>query len=317
MRVVFAGAGDIGAPSLEWLLQSGHTVAGVLTQPDKPVGRHQVLQASVIKQIALREGLPVLQPPRLRDPAAVEALRAWAPEVLVVMAYGQILPLSVLELPSRACLNLHASLLPRHRGASPIQAAIEAGDPESGVTVMYMAEGLDTGDILLEERLRLRRRETGGSLHDRLGLLAPRALEAALQQLAFGTAPRTPQDNALATYAPKLTREHGFLRWESPGAVDRRVRAMNPWPGAYTTLPGPDARKLKVFSVIQSRTPSAGAPAGTVLAAGPRGVLVAAGEHSVWLTEVQLEGKKRLRAAEFLRGTPVAAGIVLGATGLP
>jgi len=317
MRVVFAGTGDIGAPSLEWLLQAGHTVSGVLTQPDKPVGRHQVLQASVIKQIALREGLPVLQPLKLREPAAVQALCEWTPEVLVVMAYGQILPLSVLNLPTLACLNLHASLLPRHRGAAPIQAAIEAGDKESGVTVMYMAEGLDTGDILLEERLRLRRRETGGSLHDRLGLLAPTALQTALELLAQGKAPRTPQDNAQATYAHKLSREHGLLSWESPEVVDRRVRAMNPWPGAYTVLPGEGARKLKVFSAIQSRTPAGGAPMGTVLSTERRGILVAAGERSVWLTEVQLEGKKRLRAAEFLRGTPLSAGIVLGTAGLP
>ena len=317
MRIVFAGTGEIGAPSLEWLLQSGHTVSGVLTQPDKPVGRHQVLQASAIKQIALREGLPVLQPLKLREPKAVEALSAWTPEVLVVMAYGQILPLAVLELPTLACLNLHASLLPLYRGAAPIQAAIEAGDHESGVTVMYMAEGLDTGDILLEQRLRLGRRETGGSLHDRLGLLAPKALQAALELLAKGDAPRTPQDNALATYAPKLTREHGLLSWESPEAVDRRVRAMNPWPGAYTVLPGEGARKLKVFSVIQSRTSAGGAQRGTVLGTERRGILVAAGERSVWLTEVQLEGKKRLRAAEFLRGNPLSAGIVLGAAGLP
>jgi methionyl-tRNA formyltransferase len=317
MRVVFAGTGEIGAPSLEWLLKSGHNVAGVLTQPDKPVGRHQVLQASAIKQIALREGLPVLQPQKLRDPTAVQALGAWAPEVLVVMAYGQILPRAVLDLPTIACLNLHASLLPRYRGAAPIQAAIEAGDKESGVTVMYMAEGLDTGDILLEQRVRLRRRETGGSLHDRLGWLAPTALQAALELLAQGNAPRVPQDNAQATYAPKLSREHGLLCWESPGAVDRRVRAMNPWPGAYTVLPGEGARKLKVFSTIQSRTPAWGAAGGTVLATERRGILVAAGERSVWLTEVQLEGKRRLRAAEFLRGNPLPAGIVLGAAGLP
>jgi methionyl-tRNA formyltransferase len=317
MRVVFAGTGDIGVPSLEWLLNSGHTMAGVLTQPDKPVGRHQVLQASAIKQIALREGLPVLQPVKLREPAEVEALGAWTPEVLVVMAYGQILPRSVLDLPTVACLNLHASLLPRHRGAAPIQAAIESGDQESGVTVMYMAEGLDTGDILLEKRVRLRRRETGGSLHERLGLLAPTALQAALELLAGGHAPRVPQDSAQATYAPKLTREHGLLSWESPEAVDRRVRAMNPWPGAYTVLPGEGARKLKVFSAIQSRTPAGDAVGGTVLSTERRGILVAAGGYSVWLTEVQLEGKKRLRAAEFLRGNPLSTGIVLGSAGLP
>jgi methionyl-tRNA formyltransferase len=317
MRVVFAGTGEIGTASLKWLLGSSHTVAGVLTQPDKPVGRHQVLQPSAIKQIALRETLPLQQPPRLRDPVAVEALRAWSPEVLVVMAYGQILPLSVLEIPTVACLNLHASLLPRHRGASPIQAAIEAGDQDSGITVMYMAEGLDTGDILLERRLRLRRRETGGSLHDRLALLAPTALEEALELIARGVAPRTPQEASLATYAPKLTREHGLIHWASPETVDRRVRAMNPWPGAHTILPGPGARKLKVFSVIQSRTPSRGAPPGAVLAAERRGILVATGDRSVWLTEVQMEGKKRLRAADFLRGNPLPAGIVLGEAGLP
>lgn len=317
MRIVFAGTAEIGTPSLEWLLRSCHTVAGVLTQPDKPVGRHQVLQPSAVKQIALREKLPLQQPPRLRDPAAVEALRFWAPEVLVVMAYGQILPLSILELPTAACLNLHASLLPRHRGASPIQAAIEAGDADSGLTVMYMAEGLDTGDILLEKRLRLRRRETGGSLHDRLALLAPNALEEALELVASGAAPRIPQEASLATYAPKLSREHGLIDWASPDTVDRRVRAMNPWPGAYTILPGPVARKLKVFSVIQSRTPSRGAPPGTVLAAERRGILVTAGERSVWLTEVQMEGKKRLRAADFLRGNPLPEGIVLGEAGLP
>jgi len=317
MRIVFAGTGEIGAPALRWLLQSGHNVCGVITQPDKPVGRHQVLQPSAIKQIALSEGLPVIQPVRLREPASVQALAAWTPDVLVVMAYGQILPLSVLQLPTVACLNLHASLLPRHRGAAPIQAAIEAGDKESGVTVMYMAEGLDTGDILLEERLLVRRRETGGSLHDRLGLLAPEALRAALELLAQGNAPRTPQNNAQATYASKLTREHGLLSWESPEAVDRRVRAMNPWPGAYTLLPGEGARKLKVFSAIQSRTPAGGAVSGTVLSTERRGILVAAGERSVWLTEVQLEGKKRLRAAEFLRGTPLSTGIVLGPAGLP
>ncbi|RFC41825.1 MAG: methionyl-tRNA formyltransferase [Verrucomicrobia bacterium] len=324
MRLVFAGTGDIGVPTLEWLLASrqalGLEVTGVVTQPDKPVGRHQTLTASAIKDLALRAGLPVQQPLKMRDPEAVEALRTLRPDVLVVMAYGQILPKSVLDLPKVACLNLHASLLPLHRGAAPIQAAIQAGDAESGITVMYMAEGLDTGDVLLKKPLRLRRRETGGSLHDRLGLLAPGALAEALELLSKGTAPRTPQNNAEATYAGKLLREHGLISWESAPAVDRRVRAMNPWPGAYTVLPGwgghPE-RKLKVYSVIQSRTESGGGVPGTVLAVEKRGLLVAAGDRSVWLTEVQLEGKKRLQVAEFLRGTAVPEGIVLGAAALP
>jgi methionyl-tRNA formyltransferase len=321
MRVVFAGTGDIGVPSLEWLVGSGHELAGVLTQPDKPVGRHQTLQASAIKVIAEREGLPVLQPVKMRDPAAVEALRALRPEVLVVMAYGQILSRQVLDIPSVACLNLHASLLPRHRGAAPIQAAIESGDAESGVTVMYMAEGLDTGDILLEKRLRIRRRETGGSLHDRLGQLAPEGLAEALDLLGAGKAPRVPQDSGLATYARKLSREDGSLCWDSLEGVERRVRAMNPWPGAYTTLPAPEAggaaRKLKIFSLIRSRLESGGVAGGTVLSVEARGLLVAAGGRSVWITELQLEGKRRMRAGEFLRGNPVQPGTVLGAAALP
>ncbi len=320
MKVVFAGTGDIGLPTLKWLISSEHEVLGVVTQPDKPVGRHQELTPSAIKSLALSIGLPVQQPVKMRDPEAIEALRALAPEVLVVMAYGQILPRAVLDLPSVACLNLHASLLPRYRGAAPIQAAIEAGDSESGVTVMYMAEGLDTGDILLSRHLPLRRRETGGSLHDRLGFLAPQALSESLSLLASGDAPRTPQDTGRASYARKLAREDGLISWESPQDVDRKVRAMNPWPGAYTTLPGIGGqapRKLKVFSVIQSRTDSAGAAPGSVLRVEQRGLLVAAGERSVWLTDIQLEGKRRMRAAEFLRGTPVSPEIVLGGAALP
>jgi methionyl-tRNA formyltransferase len=298
----------------------GFEVVGVVTQPDKPVGRHQKVEASAIKALAVKRGLPVQQPLKIRDAAAVEALRSLNPDVLVVMAYGQILPRVILDLPRLACLNLHASLLPRHRGAAPIQAAIQAGDTASGITVMYMAEGLDTGDIFLEKQLLLRRRETGGSLHDRLGLLAPEALSEALLLLSQGRAPRLPQNAEHVSHTGKLTREHGLISWESPVAVDRRVRAMNPWPGAYTILPaggGHPERKLKVYSVIQSRNEARGARGGTVLAVEARGLLVAAGERSVWLTEVQLEGKRRLRAAEFLRGTPVPVGVVLGAAALP
>jgi methionyl-tRNA formyltransferase len=290
----------------------------VVTQPDKPVGRHQELQFSEIKKLALAAGIPVMQPNRIREPDAVQQLIGLAPQVLVVIAYGQILPRAVLDVPSVACLNLHASLLPKYRGAAPIQAAIESGDSLSGMAVMYMAEGLDTGDVLLEETLPIRRRETGGSLHDRLADLAPRALERALDLLEAGSAPRVPQNEAMASYAGKLSRENGLIEWSSPEAVDRRVRAMNPWPGAYTGIPlAAGLRKLKVFSVIQSRTPSAGAGEGTVLAVEKRGILVAAGTGSVWLTEVQLEGKRRLRTAEFLRGTTVIAGTVLAGAGLP
>ncbi len=321
MRLVFVGTGGIGIPALEALLKGGHQVSAVVTQPDKPVGRHQVLQGSEIKAVALREGLPVLQPERLKSCEAVAALKALDPEVMVVMAYGQILSTEVLGIPRVACLNLHASLLPRHRGAAPIQAALEAGDSESGVTVMYMDEGLDTGDILLRRSVRLGRRETGGILHDRLAAVAGGAILEALELLRSGKAPREKQDASLATYARKLSREDGRLDWaSSPAAVDRRVRAMNPWPGAYTILPtvggrgreGSEGRKLKVFSVIQSRVAAEGAPAGMVLRVEKRGVLVAAGLGTVWLGEVQMEGKRRMRVCEFLRGTSVSEGIVLG-----
>jgi methionyl-tRNA formyltransferase len=318
MRILFVGTGNIGIPTLEWLRKSRHTLIGVVTQPDKPVGRHQVLQLSGIKQIAQREGVPIFQPVKIREAEVQKSLRELDPEVLVVIAYGQILPRSVLDIPSVACLNLHASLLPLHRGAAPIQAAIEAGDAESGIAVMYMAEGLDTGDVLLQQTLRLGRRETGGSLHDRLAQAAPPALEEALELLEHGVAPRMPQENARATYAGKLSREDGEISWSSPIAVDRRVRAMNPWPGAFTWLPVEGGRrKLKVFSVIQSRILSGDAVSGTVLQVERRGILVAAGERSVWLTEVQLEAKRRMRVAEFLRGTSVKVGILFGGSGLP
>jgi methionyl-tRNA formyltransferase len=309
MRIVFLGTGDIGVPTLRWLLAApGIAVPAVVTQPDKPAGRRQELHASAIKTLALEHGLPVLQPGKIREPGALEEVRAFAPDVIVVMAYGQILPKALLELPRIACLNLHASLLPRHRGAAPIQAAIEAGDRESGVAVMYMAEGLDTGDVLLARSLPIRRRETGGSLHDRLGLLAPGALAEALPLLAEGRAPRTPQDESLATYAPKLTREHGAIAWPSGWrAAERKIRAMNPWPSAYTWLPGGDApRKLKVFSVIVHRRQAG--PPGEVLRADRHGVLVGTGDGALLLREVQLEGKRRMTAREFLLGHALPLG---------
>jgi methionyl-tRNA formyltransferase len=198
MRILFIGTGDIGVPALASLLGAReHEVLGVVTQPDKPAGRKQELLASPIKQLALRHGVSVFQPARIRNEEAVAQIRSLHPEVIVVMAYGQILPREILEIPSVAILNLHASLLPRHRGAAPIQAAIESGDRESGITAMYVDEGLDTGDILLKKSIPIRRRETGGSLHDRLAQIAPTALADALALLQNGTAPRIPQDSSL------------------------------------------------------------------------------------------------------------------------
>lgn len=314
MRVVFMGTGEIGVPAFRWLLAAPECeVVAAVSQPDKPAGRKLELRASAIKQLAVERGVPVLQPVRMRAPDAVAEIVALQADVIVVMAYGQILPKAVLEAARLACLNLHASLLPRWRGAAPIQAAIEAGDQASGVTVIYMAEGLDTGDILLLRATPIGRRETGGSLHDRLGVIAAEALAEAWPLLAAGCAPRFPQDETQTNYAPKLARENGAIDWAAtPREIDRRIRAMNPWPAAHTFLPTPEGpRQLKVFSCIQHRRESG--PAGGVLRADRRGLLVGAGTGAVLLREVQMEGKKRMPAGEFLRGHPVAAGTLLGA----
>src|SRR5450755_1093176 len=252
MRIVFIGTGEIGVPVLRSLLQSAeHELVGVVTQPDKPAGRAQHIEAPPIKAALAGSALPILQPARIKHEEAVAQIRALAPDVIVVMAYGQILPRSVLEIPRVACLNLHASLLPRHRGAAPIQAAIVAGDDETGITVMYMDEGLDTGDILLKSHIAIAPNETGGSLHDRLAEIAPEALRDALEHLASGNAPRIPQDSTVATYAPKLEREHGLINWrESAETIERKIRAFDPWPGSYTILreANNQQRKLKIFA---------------------------------------------------------------------
>lgn len=304
MRIVFCGTGEIGAPALKALLASEkHTVVGVITQPDKPAGRDLKPRMSVIKQIALDHNLPVQQPEKLRSPTALEDLRALAPDLMVVAAYGQILPKSVLETPRLGCLNLHASLLPRHRGASPIHAAILAGDCETGITVMSMDEGLDTGDILLAKPLIIGPDETTGQLHDRLAALAAPCLLEALDRLDAGNAVRLPQDNALATYAPKLKKNDGLLDWREPAeALATRIRAMSPWPGAYTQLHG---QTLKIHAA--KTDPSPGSP-GEILASEPGILRVACGVGSLILESLQLEGRKRLSAAEFLRGHPLPPG---------
>lgn len=300
MRIVFIGAGEIGVPTLQALLRSSeHQLTGVFTQPDKPVGRAQRIEPTPIKGALAGSKVPILQPARVKDRQVIEEIRALQPDAIVVMAYGQILPREALEIPRIACLNLHASLLPRWRGAAPIQAAIAADDPETGITVMYMAEGLDTGDILLQRRIDILPTDTGGSLHDRLAEIAPDALLEALQLLANGNAPRIPQDNALATYAPKLTRDNGKIDWAEPAEIiERKIRAFNPWPGAFTEIAAPGVRKLKIFSA--GIVDLDGKPG--ELLRRDKGLIVAAGKNALWLNDVQLEGKRRMDAAEFLRG---------------
>ena len=296
MRVLFIGTGEIGVPVLHLLLESKeHELVGVVTQPDKPVGRAQKIEAPPIKVALGGSKVPILQPARIKTEEAIAEIRALSPDVIVVMAYGQILPRTVLEIPRIACLNLHASLLPRHRGAAPIQAAIVAGDRESGISVMYMDEGLDTGEVLLQTRLEIAADETGGSLHDRLAQIAPNALQEALVQLEAGSAPRVPQDSSAATYAPKLEREHGRIDWQEPAAlIERKIRAFNPWPGAFTLLrdEAGTERKLKIHRARIVANESG----------DPEKLVIAAKDGVLRLEEVQPEGKRRMSAAEFLRG---------------
>src|SRR2546421_2365215 len=301
MRIVFIGTGEIGVPTLRALQKSEHELAGVVTQPDKPVGRAQKIAAPPVKKALLGDPLKAspartLQPARIKDREAIDQIRALAPDLIVVIAYGQILPRAILEIPKIACLNLHASLLPRWRGAAPIQAAIAAGDHETGMTVMYMDEGLDTGDILLQRKIDISPSETGATLHGRLAEIAPEALLESLRLLAAGNAPRISQDQALATYATKLNREAGRINWnESAEVIERKIRAYNPWPGALTEFNG---RNLKIFSatIVDLR-----GKAGEILRKD-RELVVATSDRALSMTEVQLEGKRRMNAAEFLRG---------------
>ena len=305
MRILFIGTGDIGLPVLHSLLDSKeHELVGIVTQPDKPVGRTQRIEAPAIKAAVQNNSIPILQPIRIKHEEAVAQIRALAPDVIVVMAYGQILPRSILEIPPLGCLNLHASLLPRHRGAAPIQAAIVAGDPESGVTVMYMDEGLDTGDVLLQSRIELAPDETGGSLHNRLAEIAPEALLAALIQLEQKNAPRIPQDSSAATYAPKLEREDGRIDWKKPAKlIERKIRAFNPWPGAFAVLRDEAGRerKLKIFRATFAATAEA-SPGKNLLS--DNAIVIATREGALVLGEIQLEGKRRMSAEECLRGFP-------------
>ncbi len=305
MRVLFIGTGDIGVPTLRALLSSKDCrLIGLVTQPDKPVGRTQEIRPPATKAFLAKTdaGIPILQPARIKTPDAIEQIRALAPDAIAVMAYGQILPRAVLEIPGIACLNLHASLLPRWRGAAPIQAAIAAGETETGITVMYMDEGLDTGDILLQRKIQIAPNETGGSLHDRLGAIAPEALLESFKLLDAGSAPRCKQDNSGATHAPKLERDAGRIDWAEPAEfIERRIRAYNPWPGAYTLVAtnSGKAQKLKVFS--SSLTHVDGSP-GQLLSAKDGQILIGTGSGALALREVQLEGRQRMDATDFLRG---------------
>ena len=298
MRVVFFGTPDFAVPCLKALLASRHTVVGVVTQSDKPKGRGQDLVAPPVKEAAIAAGIPVLQPPSVRKPPFAPELAALAPDIAVVVAYGKILPPDVLAVPPRGCINVHGSLLPRWRGAAPIQWAVIAGEPTSGVCTMQMDAGMDTGDLLLVREVPLAPDETAGSLFARLAPLGAELLLETFDRLEAGTVAPVKQDESRATHARMLEKDDGRIDWaKSAREIDSHVRGMSPWPGAFTTGGG---KLLKVHRVQVTSQDGSGEP-GRVHASKER-IEVAAGSGRVALLEVQAEGGKRMSAIEFWRG---------------
>jgi methionyl-tRNA formyltransferase len=303
LRIVFAGTPEFSVPALEALHDAGHSVIAAYTQPDRPAGRGRAVAAGPVKRRALALGFPVEQPASLRDATAQARLAEYAPDLMVVVAYGLLLPQAVLDIPRLGCLNIHASLLPRWRGAAPIQRAILAGDTVTGVTIMQMDAGLDTGPRLLQVDCQIGPRDTGGQLHDRLASLGARAIVEAVAGWSEGALPAVPQPAAGVTYASKLSKHEARVDWSRPATeIDRQVRAFNPWPVAETRLAGEQVRIWEAEPVIAARLPAvdlSGAP-GTVLPSAQGRLLVATGSGALAVLSLQLPGRKQLSAKEFL-----------------
>jgi methionyl-tRNA formyltransferase len=309
MRIVYMGTPDFAVPPLKAMAQAGYEIAAVVTQPDKPRGRGKSLQPTPVKEEALRLGLAVYQPQKVREPEFVETLRGLRPDIIVVAAFGQIIPKEILDMPTFGCVNIHASLLPKYRGAAPIQQAVIDGEKESGVTIMRMGTGLDTGDMIAKVVVPLAEEETGGSLFDKLAEAGADLLVKTLPDIFEGRAVYEKQPEESPTpYAGMITKEMGRMDFSKSAAeLERLVRGLNPWPSAFTFLNG---KTLKVWksAVIQEETNAA---PGTIVGSGKEGIRVACGEGVLLLTEVQLEGKKRMEAEAFLRGCPVETGWIL------
>ena len=307
LRTIFMGTPDFALQTLQGLIDAGCKMVGVYTQPDRPKGRGKKLAPPPVKELAQKYDIPVYQPLKLRQPEAVAELEALAPDLIVVVAYGQILPKSVLEIPAHGCINVHASLLPKYRGAAPINKAIIDGETETGITTMYMDVGLDTGDMLVKKTLSIGPEETAGELHDRLASLGRETMEETLRQLCAGSLQREVQDDAQSTYASMMKKEDGRIDWSrSALEIHNHVRGLNPWPGAYTTING----ELLKLAETSPQTAEGDKP-GSVIKADKDGVCVACGSGSLRIHQLQLAGRKRLAAADFLRGCPLEAGALM------
>lgn len=310
LRVVYAGTPDFAVPALQRLIDGPDTVVGVYTQPDRPAGRGRRLRPSPVKQCAERAGIAVFQPRSLRDTAAQVELAGLAPDVLVVAAYGLLLPAAVLDIPRLGCLNIHASLLPRWRGAAPIQRALLAGDDETGVCLMEMVAALDAGPVVTSRSTLITEADTGGSLHDRLSELGAELLMDSLHSWSRGEISARPQDDSAATYAAKLSKDEADFDWNrGADELARQVRAFDPWPVARTSLSGAD---LRIWRAVALQEAAGTPPPGTVIAAGAGGIDVAAGKGALRILELQPPGRRRQSAAEFLNGHRIAAGVRLG-----
>lgn len=302
MRIVYMGTPDFAVPSLRRLYDQGHEIAAVYTQPDKPKSRGMKLSVSAVKELAVELGLEVKQPATLRDAAVIEEIRAAAPELIAVVAYGKLLPREVLDIPKYGCINIHGSLLPKYRGAAPIQWAVLNGERETGVTSMYLAEEMDAGDIIFTEKTPIGDNETSGELYGRLKDLGAGLIGKTVAAIADGNAPRAPQEHDKATYAKVLTKELSPVNWSKSSAeIINQIRGLNPWPIATAELGG---MTLKIFTAVLGGGVSGKAP-GEVISAGKNGLEIACGGGSVIITELQAPGKKRMNAADYLRGNPI------------
>ncbi len=309
MRVVFMGTPDFAAASLRQILSDGFEVVGVFTQPDRPKGRGMALSASPVKELALANGIPVFQPEKMRDGTALETLKSLSPDILAVVAYGRILPPEILEVPEFGAVNVHGSLLPKYRGAAPIQWAVLNGDDVTGVTTMYLANEMDTGDIIYTEETPIGEFETSGELYDRLKLMGAKLLSRTLRDIENGTAPRKAQEHDKASYVKMLNKSLSPLDFSKPARmVIKQICGLQPWPVATMTI-GKDC--FRVFAASYGRKNCAAAP-GTILGACEKGIEISCGDgQSVVITELQAPGKKRMSAADFLRGHPITEEKVL------
>jgi methionyl-tRNA formyltransferase len=314
MRIVFMGTPQFAVPSLEALLKSDDQVVGVVTQPDRPKGRGQEVSISPIKIVCQRENLPVLQPLKMKDPAFLDALRAWQPDLIAVAAFGRILPPAILSMPPRGCINVHGSLLPKFRGAGPIQWAVMTGETETGITTMLMDEGMDTGAMLLQEKMPILADDTAGSLSIRLADVGGRLLVETIKTLRAGTLIPTPQDHTQATQAPMLKKEDGIIDWTSPAVViERRIRGMSPWPGAFTFA---GEERWTIWRALVKETPQGEGP-GLVISATKEGIAVATGQGTLLITDLQPANSRRMAAAQYLTGHRIPPGMRLGHVGQP